>query len=176
MSLTTWPRRLCVAACVAGLSACSPALNWRTVLAHQLTVWLPCKPDQAQRTVQIGKLEPMLTVWACEAGGAMYAVSHLQVDPQVDREQVVSAWRTAALRNLHGATDQTQSFGVTASMGTAAGPPAMVSAEGRGPTGQATQAQWLWLTFGQEVYQLAVYAPKITPAMTEQFFSEIRHP
>ena len=42
------------------IAGCSPALNWRTVPLPEadLTITLPCKPDQATRTVELAANQP----------------------------------------------------------------------------------------------------------------------
>ena len=60
------------------LAACSPALNWRSVALDgaALTATLPCKPDQATRTVELAGAPVELSMVGCDADGATFAVSH----------------------------------------------------------------------------------------------------
>ena len=156
-----------------GLLACSPSLNWRTVSVEQLAALLPCKPDQAERQVELAGTQHSLAMWGCEAGGALFAVSHLRVKTPATPQQLISAWQLAALRNMPGATPQVLDFKAPAMTGQAALPSAMVRASGQRADGQAVHAQLAWFSRGEDVYHLAVYAPRLSPAMTDTFFTEL---
>lgn len=161
-------------ALAAGLVACSPGLNWRTVPVEQLAALLPCKPDHAERQVELAGTPRTLSMWGCEADGALFAVSHLRVDATAIDAQVITAWQLAAMRNLPGAAPQTMPFTVPAPGGQPARPGVMIRAGGKRADGQAVQAQLAWFSRGTDVYHLAVYAPALTPAMTDTFFTELR--
>lgn len=62
------------------LTGCTPAFNWREVSFEQggVTALLPCKPDRATRTVQLGGQAAQMSMAGCESGGAMFAVSLVQ--------------------------------------------------------------------------------------------------
>ena len=61
------------------LAACTPSLNWRQVPVVQLAALLPCKPDHAERQVELLGAQQALAMWGCEAGGALFAVSQMPV-------------------------------------------------------------------------------------------------
>lgn len=156
-----------------GLSACSPSLNWRTVPVEQLAALLPCKPDFAERKVALGGVQRTLSMWGCEAGGALFAVSHLRADATATPQQVVAAWQLAALRNMPGATAQVLAFNAPTLAGQAALPGTMVRATGKGADGSAVQAQLAWFSRDANIYHLAVFAPALSPALTDTFFTEL---
>ena len=67
---------------LAVLAACTPTLNWREVSVGPVHAMLPCKPDHGSRTVQLMDHDWQMYMTGCEAGGALYAISYLQlVDP-----------------------------------------------------------------------------------------------
>ncbi len=167
-------RRVWAIALAAGLAACSPSLNWRTVPVERLVALLPCKPDHAERQVVLDGVSRTLSMWGCEAGGALFAVSHLRVDASAQAESVIAAWQLTALSKMPGATPQAIAFKAPAVAGQMALQSAMVRASGKRPDGQAVQAQLAWFTRGADVYHLAVYAATITPAMSEPFFTELQ--
>lgn len=156
-----------------GLLACSPSLNWRTVPVVQLAALLPCKPDHAERMIEMADGQRMLSVWGCEADGALFAVSHMRIDPPAHSEDVVAAWQRAALHNIPGAVSQPLAFNSPAPAGQAAPTGLMLRATGTGPDGQALQAQLAWFQRGADVYHLAVFSHKLTGPMTETFFTEL---
>ena len=157
-----------------GLAACSPSLNWRTVPVEQLAALLPCKPDHAVRTVDLGGAQQTLSMWGCEAGGALFAISHLHVGSAASSQPMIAAWQQAALRNISGSTAQTLPFQAPALAGQTPALGTMVRTSGKRADGQVVQAQWAWISQGADVYHLAVYAPALTPSMTETFFTELR--
>lgn len=162
-----------------GLVACSPNLNWRAVPVEQLAALLPCKPDHAERQVDLGGAQRPLSMWGCEAGGALFAVSHVRITAPTTSAQVIAAWQRAALRNIPGATPQVLPFNApalktTTLAGQAPAPGVMVRASGQRVDGQAVQAQLAWFSRGPDVYHLAVYAPALTTPMTDTFFTELQ--
>ena len=170
---TRW--RIAVLAIVATTAACSPALNWRKVSLQGLDVLLPCKPDNAERKVQMGALDAMLRMSGCEAAGALYAVSHVQVADLAQLNTAKSAWRQATFSAMQ-VTAQPLPPEQSSSSGTAqanvTNNPEHV--EGKRPDGSAVQAQFVWLNKGQDIYQVAVYASKLDKEKTELLFSELR--
>ena len=170
----------------ATLSACSPTLNWRIVHLQQLTVLLPCKPDQAQRTVRLGTLDVQMRMTGCEADGALFAVSQVDVGVRSNVSAALAAWRVVTLDNLGSATPVALSFKVARPMLQNGHPEAVggsgqpgFSSERVAVTGQRTdgspiQAQLAWIVDGTNLYQIAVYGPRLTPDMAETLFSEIR--
>ena len=148
-------------------AACSPSLNWRSVSLEGLQVLLPCKPDHGERSVQLGAVDTVLRMSGCEASGALYAVSHIRV---VDPAQVLvtqSAWRQATLAAIQVAADAPPASPTS----TPASPQQLA---GKRPDGSPIQAQFVWLSKGQDLYQVAVYATHLDKEKTELLFSELR--
>jgi len=168
------------------LAACSPALNWREVRLDRLAIWLPCKPDQGQRTVRLASQEVALDMVGCESAGALFAVSHTRLADLAQVDTVLRAWKAAALANMRSTAVQERPF-PWASSGAGTGPTpralvakppgsalVMLEAQGQKPDGDALQARLLWFSSGADVFHIAVYAPRITADMTETLFSELR--
>lgn len=167
-------------------AACSPALNWRDVPLEGLVALLPCKPDHAERPVQLGLQNVVLQMSGCEAGGTLYAISHVHIADaaQVGATQV--AWRQSTLDNLQASAVQIHSLplanqlpgkaqarvtGSATSIDTAFNVEKLV---GKRPDGTPVQAQLAWLAKGQDIYHVAVYGAKLDTDMTELLFSELR--
>lgn len=156
------------------ISACSPSLNWRVVPVEQLAALLPCKPDHAQRSVDWGGTPHELSMWGCEAGGALFAVSHIRVEEPSAARQLMGVWQEAALRNVHSsAPPQVAPFKSPVPPEQQTGPGVMVRVSGTDTRNQPIQAQLAWFSQGRDVYHLAVYAADITPAIAEPFFTEL---
>ncbi len=95
-----------------GLSACSPALDWRTVRPRpgaSLEVLFPCKPDRLERSLQLPGLPgPPVVVHllSCKAHDTTWALSYLEAG-EVTRVSTALAAMTQALRdNLNAAAPQ----------------------------------------------------------------------
>ena len=165
-----WVRTIALAS---GLAACSPSLNWRTVSVEQLAALMPCKPDHAERQVELAGTQHLLAMWGCEAGGALFAVSYLRVKTPATPQQLIAVWQQAALRKLPGATPLALDFKAPTMTGQLALPSVMVRATGKSADGRVVQAQLAWFSRGLDVYHLAVYAPELNLAMTDTFFTEL---
>ena len=200
-----YPRCALAVALVATLAACNPVLNWREVPLEGIVALLPCKPDHAQRTVQLGSPSGVaqtvtLQVSGCEAAGALYAISHVRVADLAQVPSAQAAWRQAALAALQAGGVQAQPLQLAKPVPGQAHSAAAARAEtsgasvdtatdrmtntafmlekldGKRPDGTAVQAQLAWLAKGQDIYQVAVYANKLDAEMTELLFSELRLP
>ena len=151
------------------VTACTPALNWREATVDRVAVLLPCKPDRAQRTVRLADQDVQLTMAGCEAGGALFAVSHLRV-PQERAQETVAAWRKVTLANMQA--------GAPIDVPLGRGMPNVVvqriAAKGKRPDGSPIQAQLAWMASGADVFHLAVYADRLTPDMLDNLFSGIK--
>lgn len=152
------------------LAACSPALNWRSVTLEGVQAALPCKPDQAQRPVQLAGLDLRLSMAGCEADGGLFAISHIRLAPGAPAQPVVDAWRDQALLALGASTPPVAlplaAFGESAGL-------TVYQASGSNPRGQAMQARWVWVQHDRDIYHWAVYAPLIRADMQEPFFGSM---
>ena len=84
------------------LVGCSPALNWRSVPLPDagITITLPCKPDQATRTVELAGVPVELSMAGCDADGATFAVSHAALADPAQAGAALRHWRAAVVANL----------------------------------------------------------------------------
>jgi hypothetical protein len=79
------------------LVACTPALNWRQVSvdASDVMVLLPCKPDQATRTVALQvvnqDVEASLSLYGCEASQMQLTFGHMEAQQGLSAEESVRA-------------------------------------------------------------------------------------
>ena len=153
------------------LCACSPALNWRSVTLEGVQATLPCKPDQAQRPVQLAGLDLTLSMAGCEADDGLYAVSHLRLAQGAQAQPVIDAWRAQALQAMRGTAAP-----VASPIAAIGARPALTvyQASGANPRGQAVQARWIWVQRDRDIYHWALYAPAIRAEMEEPFFSAMQ--
>lgn len=153
------------------LCACSPALNWRSVTLEGVQATLPCKPDQAQRPVQLASLDLNLSMAGCEADGGLYAISHLRLAQGAQAQPLIDAWRDQALQTMRATAAP-----VASPLAALGARPALTvyQASGTNPRGQAVQARWIWVQRDRDVYHWALYAPAIRAEMEEPFFSAMQ--
>ena len=153
------------------LCACSPALNWRSVTLQGVQATLPCKPDQAQRPVQLASLDLNLSMAGCEADGGLYAISHLRLAQGVQAQPLIDAWRDQALQTMRATAAP-----VASPLAALGARPALTvyQASGTNPRGQAVQARWIWVQRDRDIYHWALYAPAIRAEMEEPFFSAMQ--
>jgi len=159
---------------VLGVVACSPALNWRSVAFGDGSVTLPCKPDSAQRTVQLGAAALSMDMVGCEADGALFAVSRVALSGTADTAVLQAQWQQASLLQM-------RAQGVpTVEEVRSAGPGGRVLRVlhllGQRPDTSAVQARLAWVVVGSDLFHLAVYAPPGTPDATEPFFAGVTAP
>jgi hypothetical protein len=171
-------QRLVWACCVPLLTlatACTPALNWRDVSLDRLKVQLPCKPDRAQRPVELQGVSLPLSMAGCKAADALFAVSHTQIPGSASVQSVLSAWQNATLQNMQvqGAAEVLAAYNSNQKApATSIAQVAPLQVTGVNPEGGAIQAQLVWFVVDRDVYHMAIYAPVIKPEMTETLFAQ----
>ncbi|MBI5908193.1 MAG: hypothetical protein HY853_06395 [Burkholderiales bacterium] len=159
------------------LMACNPAFNWREVRPDNtgLTLLLPCKPDQAQRSVPLGGQPTELAMLGCDAGGATFAIAVATLAAPGEAGQVSAAlagWQTATLTHIKAGAEQVTLLKVP---GAALQPQAVrVRATGQRADGSAVQSQAAYFAQGRQVFQAVIYADQITPEVAETFFSSLK--
>lgn len=171
------------------LTACSPALDWRTVRhdAAAVEAVLPCKPERATREVPLlgpGQPPVALHMLSCRAAGHTFAVAAVRLpDGAGDgtAAQWLAAWRRAAWATLRvPAPADGVPPGWAAvpcgGAGPATLPPSCWRGPGHGPDGQPLQAEWHWRVEGPWLVQRALYGPGLADDARETFFGGVtRH-
>lgn len=157
---------------VLALSACSPALNWREVHLNRLAALLPCKPDHARRVLVLAAQEVGMEMAGCEAGGGLFAISHLRVGATDQVPEVLAAWRAGTLGNMQSTAVTVLPWRPVAGAVVPEPPSVLLEAAGKRADGSPLQAQLAWIVDGDDVFHIAVYATRLTLDMTETLFSE----
>ena len=147
---------------------CSPALNWREVPLGSVKVMLPCKPDRAQRPVQLGAKQMNMEMVGCEVDGALFAASRLDVPP-AEQQALMAQWHNASMVSLGDVAQSQTAPPIEGKSLTATG-------LGKSRDGGAMQARFFWQSGSREVVLLAVYAPRISDEMTEPFLINLKLP
>ncbi|MCF8210645.1 MAG: hypothetical protein K9K38_14785 [Rhodoferax sp.] len=153
------------------LTACSPALNWRSVSVHQLGALLPCKPDRAEREVPLGDRLHALQMAGCTADAALFAVSRVVAGPDEEPALLLQAWQKSAQSNMSASS--AQEIAAPAVKGRQPSVRLLLMAQGRRQDGSPLQAKLLWCVIGRDIYHVAVYAPHVTDDLSDTLFSEL---
>lgn len=171
---------------VVGLTACSPALDWRTTDIGEaaIAVTLPCKPDRATRSVPLAGSNVPLSMVGCDADGGTFAVSHATMADPTKVEAALQHWQAAVLQELQGGTSVQTQAGNNAvrnawtPRGASPLPGAVrVIAKGALPDGRVMHMQAVWFArvVGAQVlvYHAIYLSPQARPEVADTFFAGI---
>ncbi|SIR57255.1 hypothetical protein [Pseudacidovorax sp. RU35E] len=168
-------------AVLAALAACSPVFNWRDVpLGDGLLALLPCKPDRAQRDVDLAGRTVSLEMAGCAAGDATFAVARMDGGSSpAEAQQRMEAWRASA-RAPWRARGQVQE--TPGRVPGAAQVPASVDLVADGDTGSSTgvqQASMRWFARADgagryTLYQATVLGRPSDAQALETFWEGLR--
>ena len=169
---------LTLAASLLFLTGCSPALNWRNVPVADaaLTITLPCKPDQANRKIELAGVPVELFMVGCDADGATFAVSHVALDDPSTAGAALAHWRAAALAQLGPAAAASAVDTPYAPAGVlplAQSVRTVATGQRADGTAVTLQAVWFARVAGPKLrlYHAVVYTAKPRPAVAEAFFA-----
>ncbi|QBK06339.1 hypothetical protein DW355_02560 [Hylemonella gracilis] len=180
------------------LMGCSPSLNWRQVRLKPepvnatgaqedevvLQALLPCKPDRATRPQRMAGYEVMVTMLGCEADGGLFAIAVAVPSSHQALMAVLAQWQTHVLASVHaqggsrkpfplkGADAQPEGTQLLARGRQSSGDGAAL-APAQGSPGHALNVQAVWFARGGRLYHAAVYAERLSQAMTEPFFGSL---
>lgn len=155
------------------LVGCTPALNWREIRLDSLVGMLPCKPDRGERAVRLAAHELQMAMLGCEADGALFAISHVRAVDHDAVAVILSAWQASAFGKMQSTAVQE---GAAIANPRGGAPRSIYRARGARPDGSPVEAQLTWFSVGTDIFHAVVYATRLSPEMTEPFFSELRTP
>lgn len=177
------------------LAACSPAYNWREVRPEnsQLVVLFPCKPEKAEKMVPLGGPPTNLTLLGCDAGGATFAVAMADIGDTAKVPAVLGQWQNLTLTNMKARPVTAAAAAASvASSPSASGalptqksllkvagadlvsPAVLLKARGLRPDGSGVTGHAAYFARGSKVFQVVVYADKLTPEVSDTFFSSLK--
>ena len=154
-------------------AACSPTLDWRQVKPEgsQATLMFPCRPSGHERRVTVANVEVAMSMFACTAGDATYALAFADVaDP---------ARVTAALEDLgRSAVANIQAASASAPLIVPGMTPNALAAHwrlsGRLPDKREVHEQLALFAHGTRVYQATVIGARLDAEAMQTFFSALR--
>jgi hypothetical protein len=162
---------------VAGsLAACSPPLDWREVRPHGTGALLlfPCKPAEDARKVSLAGIDVEMTLLACEADGATWALAHADLGDPARVARALGELTDAAARNIAASRAASAPAAIP---GMTPNPRASrLRAEGTRPNGAAIYSDTTVFARGTRVYQATVLSTAPHDAATAKFAASIRWP
>lgn len=169
-------RAATLAALLLGASACSPTFNWRELRVDgtPLLALLPCKPESATRPVPLGGASAAPTdlhMHSCETGGLRFAVAWADVGQAAQVAPALVAWRSASLQAIRVAPAAAGDWPVKLA---GADPVQGVQVQGTDPQGQPVQTRALYFARGTQVFQAAVYGPRLPDEAVDAFFGGLQ--
>lgn len=166
MSLIARPRSACAVASALAFAACAPALNWREVRLEStsLVAMFPCKPSQQTRELPLAGARVRMSLSACEAQGATWALSHAEVRDPAQVGPALAALNEALAANLG---DTPQPVGPWAVPGMTPQAQALrVRLRGQHADGSTVQVEAGVFAHGTQVFQAVVMQP-VQPAAVD---------
>ena len=173
--MSRWPiLRTCLPALCVLLSACSPALDWRELAPEgsRLRLQFPCKPSVHARKLQLAGQPVELTLLACEANAATWALGWADGVNPAYMGEALSQLRVSAAANI-GAVPGTLQVRIVpgATPHEQAG---RARVRGQRPDGSNVTQEVLVFAYGLRIYQATVLASRMDEAAVDQFFDSVR--
>ena len=169
--------RVATLAALFATSACSPTFNWRElrVPGVPLIALMPCKPENATRTVPLAALPVELHMYSCDTGGLRFAVAWADLGQAEQVPLALASWRAASLQSIRAVPATADAEAHRWGVKVAGAPAAMgVQAQGVDPQGQAVQTRAAYFAQGRVVFQAAVYGAALPEETLETFFAGLR--
>lgn len=168
---------LALLAMASAAAACTPVLDWREVRPQGagLVALFPCKPSGHSRRIVLAETSVEMTLYACSAGGATYAVGFADLGRPQQVEPATAALADAAARNIGAPLPP--DFVSAGVPGMTPNPKARrLSLTGRLADGTPVQEQVAVFSRGTRVYQATVVGAALAADDLESFFGALRLP
>jgi hypothetical protein len=158
------------------LAGCTPSMDWREVRPESsgATLMLPCKPDSHARKVVLAGAAVRLTLYACNTGGATWALAYADVMDPSRVGPALRDLRASAASNLGaelGAPIAWQLPGVTPNPDSG-----RFELRGRLPDGKPVRSQVAVYARATTVFQATVLGERLDAESVDTFFSGLRLP
>ena len=155
--------------------ACTPDLNWREVRpdGSALVVLMPCRPASHARQVSLAGIAVEMSLYACAAGGATYALGMADIGQPQLVGRALEGLAAAAARNI--ASSGPQSIAAIHVAGMTPQPQAARWAlSGQLSDGRRVQEHVAVFAHGTRVYQATVVGGHLDVEAVESFLGSLR--
>ena len=169
-----WLMHGLVIAGLAGLSACSPRLDWREVRPEGTTLiaQLPCKPSRHARQIELAGQRADMNLMSCQAGDATWAVAWVEQADVRSISPMLEAWRAASVRNV--AAERTQALPLSVPGATPQPSAGHWRSVGKRPDGTAVTQEVALFSHGVQVFQATVLTGNSSLPEASVFFAGLR--
>jgi len=158
-------------------ASCTPVLDWREVRpgGARLAALFPCRPELQVRRLPLAGTVVEMSLWACSAGGATYAVGFADVGEPHRVALALDELAASAARNIRSTgTPGTVPLRVA---GMTPNPRAKrQTLAGQLADGQRVQEQMAVFVRGARVYQATMVGARLDDEAVEMFFGALRLP
>jgi hypothetical protein len=156
--------------------ACTPTLDWREFVPEgsNIGVAFPCRPDRQERAVTIAGGTAQMQMLVCTAADMTFAVSFFDVADPARVAVALRELRTAAVRNVNGATPQLSVWQVKGM--TPNDEASRVKVDGKLPDGAVVQEHAAFFARGLRVYQATVIGAAPAAPAVQAFFDGLKFP
>ena len=166
-----------VLALVCAAAACTPVLDWRDVRPEGagLLALFPCKPSSHARRLPLAGVGVEMTLFACTAGGATYAVGFADLGEAQRVGPALDEMAEAAARNI-GATGARPAVPLRIDGATPHAQTGRWRLHGQLADGQRVEEQVAVFARGTKVFQATVVGARLDAHAIETFFGALRLP
>ena len=159
---------------LAGLAACTPTWEWRSVPlpGTQLVTELPCRPSRFQRDVKVAGVTLKLFMLSCETGGVTYGVATADVVDPALVDRVLFGLRdstAAAIRSSGSPAGALNLRGITPFNGNYS-----AHLHGQRPDGEAVDEAVRVFARGTRVFQASAVGATLPEAALKPFEDGLR--
>lgn len=156
-------------------AACSPALDWRELrpAGTALEVLMPCKPASHARHIALAGAEVELTMHACRAADATWALAHADIADASKVAPALEGLAQAAQRNV-GASGASPSEPAAVRGMTPNAAARVLRIAGRLPDGRAVHETVVLFAHGTRVVQASVLADHEDATAIATFVESLR--
>ena len=155
---------------------CTPALNWREFVPQGSGVRtsFPCRPDRQTRSLDVAAVRVSMTLLACSAAGATFAVSYFDVGDPGALAATMAALQASAVGNLGGQLLRESGVAIPGMTPNAHSKRVLIA--GHGPRGDTLRQALVIFTRGLRVYQAAVVGAAPDDQAVDVFFAGLKFP
>jgi len=155
--------------------ACTPTLDWRDVRPDGagLMALFPCRPAGQVRRLALAGTNVEMTLYACSAGDATYAVGFAEIGETHQVEPVLAELSAAAARNI-GSTGSTEPVTLHVDGMTPSPMAGRWALSGQRVDGRRVEMQVGLFARGTRVYQATMVGASLNADAIETFFGALR--
>lgn len=156
------------------VAACSPALDWRTVVLEEgaLRASFPCKPRHMERGIELAGASAKVRMAACDADGTTFAVACAPLADPAQAGLALSHWRAAVLARMAAGVPQDHPFMAPGALALPQSVRTVASGQLSSGSPVTLQAVWFARVQGPQLTacHAVLYGAQVPAAVADTFF------